>query len=460
MKNTTKKTSGLKVKLLHGSNWIVTIAAVVAVVLLVNVLVGMITEKFQLKIDLTPNRVIGITDTTKQVLKELDKDVNIVIFEDKSLKLPYVDEIIDKYLAHSSHLSLVKVDVVADPGFIKKYDITANEIMSNSMIVECGDKYKLIQPYEIFPMDDEGNMGATINAEGVLTSAITYVTTDENTKIGVVEGHGEYEFLNSNLGYALKQQFIDYSYVNLYTQDIPKDINCLVISGPERDFTDSEIDKIDEYLAQGKSLQIMLSATAPVLPNLEGYIAEWGIKVNNDTIKETNPNFIYNSNDSLIWVEGDTHYITSGLSQIIVPYAKSIDYERDVNTAGLDITSVFTTSGQAISKDNATGKEVKGKYNLAMIVEDSNARSSIVVVGSSSMYSDAYLEYNSDFFVNTLSYQMGKKQVAIIKPKSLAPASLKMTASDVMLSSIVVVFLIPFGILVWGFIVWLRRRFL
>ncbi len=459
-KSKNTNSSGIKSKLLHGSNWIITIAAVVAVAVLLNVVVGLVTEKFQIKIDLTPNRVIGLTDTTKDILSKLDKDVNIVVFEDKSVELPYINEILDKYLAETSHLTRIDVDTVSDPGYIKKYELSANDIMSNSMVVECGEKYKLIQPYELFPVDSEGNMGATIDAEGVLTSAITYVTAEENTVIGVVEGHGEIDFLNSNMGYTLKQQYIEYEYINLYTQDIPENINYLVIPGPEQDFTNDEIDKIDSYLSEGKSMQVMLSATAPSLPNLEGYLSEWGLKINNDTVKDNNPNYIYNSNNSLIWVEGDTHIITAGLSQIIVPYSKSMDIDRDVNLDGLTFSTLFTTSPQAESTDNGTGEKKEGQFNLSMLVEDSSTGASILAVGSSSMYSDSYLEYNSKFFTNAMSYQMGTQQVTLIEPKSLVPASLNMTASDVQLCKIIVIFLIPFAILVWGFIVWLRRRHL
>jgi len=459
-KNKTKNAFGLKAKLLHGSNWIITIAAVVAVVVLVNILVGLITDKFQIKLDLTPNRIIGITDTTKDMLNSLEKDVNIVIFEDKNSQYPYINEILDKYEAESSHIEIVRVDVVSDPAAVKKYELSANDIMSNSIIVECGDKYKLIQPFDIFPPDSNGNFGATINAEGVLTSAISYVTSDENTKIGVIEGHGEYEFLNSNMGYTLKQQYIDYEYINLYTQDIPDDVTYLVICGPERDYTAEEIDKLDAYLSKGKSLQLMLSATAPVLPNLEGYLSEWGLKVNNDTIKENNPNYIYNSNNSLVWVVGDTHQITADLSQIIVPYAKSIDVERNVNLDGLTLSSIFTTSKQATSIDNVTGEENDGEFSLSILVENAATGSSILAISSASIYADAYLEYNSELFTNAMSYQMGTEQVTLIKPKSLVPASLDMSASDVKLAGIIVVFLIPFAILIWGFIVWLRRRHL
>lgn len=451
--------SGIKSKLLHGSNWIVTIAAVVAAVILVNLAVGLVTEKLQIKIDLTPNRVIGITDTTRDILSKLDKNVNIVVFEDKSVELPYINEILDKYLAESSYISRINVDTVADPGYINKYELSANDIMSNSMVVECGDKYKLIQPYELFPVDSEGNMGATIDAEGVLTSAIVYVTSDENTVIGVVEGHGETDFLNSNLGYTLKQQYIEYEYINLYTQDIPDYINYLVIDGAQQDFTDSELDKIDAYLGEGKALQVMVSATAH-LNNLEGYLGEWGLKINNDAVKDNNPNYIYNSNKSHIWVEGDTHQITAGLSQIIVPYSKSIEIDRNVNTDGMTYSTLFTTSPQAESTDNETGDTSDGQFILSMLAEDSDTGASILVVGSSSMYSDSYLEYNSKFFTNAISYQLGTEQVTLIEPKSLVPASLDMTASDIQLCRIIVVFFIPFAILVWGFIVWLRRRHL
>jgi hypothetical protein len=74
---------------------------------------------------------------------------------------------------------------------------------------------------------------------------------------------------------------------------VPDDCVLLILCGTETDYVEtdagdfyapSSITKIDEYLAKDKAMMVLQSAAAPVLPTLNGYLAEWGFAFDGTTV--------------------------------------------------------------------------------------------------------------------------------------------------------------------------------
>jgi ABC-type uncharacterized transport system involved in gliding motility auxiliary subunit len=55
--------------------------------------------------------------------------------------------------------------------------------------------------------------------------------------------------------------------VNLKEENIPANLNCLIIAGPKEEFSDYALFKIDQFLMQGKSLAILLDSFNEIVPN-------------------------------------------------------------------------------------------------------------------------------------------------------------------------------------------------
>lgn len=60
-------------------------AAAVAVVVLFNVVVGILADRFPLNLDLTKDKTYSLSDTSLEIIKSVDKDVQILIFADEEL---------------------------------------------------------------------------------------------------------------------------------------------------------------------------------------------------------------------------------------------------------------------------------------------------------------------------------------------------------------------------------------
>ncbi|MDB9822614.1 Gldg family protein [Deltaproteobacteria bacterium] len=143
------------------------------------------------------------------------------------------------------------------------------------LIMEYGDKMTVIPIMKVFrlpivgihyELTDQDEMKEIINEN--LESLI-----DINEDLGYLADHGS---LNSGGGSAdlqgiqdqeslsnfntLVSQTYSIREIRLSEEDIPESLNCLIIPGPEENFTDYELFQIDQFLMRGKTLAIFLDA--------------------------------------------------------------------------------------------------------------------------------------------------------------------------------------------------------
>ena len=106
-------------------------AAVVALVVLVNLVMGQLPSNVT-EFDLTDNSLYEITDTSRDFLASLDQDVEIVVLAEEDATDERILKFLDRYTALSDHLTLTYVDPVAHPEEASQYDA-----QSDSLIVQC-----------------------------------------------------------------------------------------------------------------------------------------------------------------------------------------------------------------------------------------------------------------------------------------------------------------------------------
>ncbi|MBQ3948122.1 MAG: hypothetical protein II656_06325, partial [Ruminococcus sp.] len=73
------KKSAMAKQLKYGSMSMIILILVVAIVVVINIMVSVMDKRTPMKIDLTPDKRYDLSDETIDVLKGLDKDVEILI---------------------------------------------------------------------------------------------------------------------------------------------------------------------------------------------------------------------------------------------------------------------------------------------------------------------------------------------------------------------------------------------
>ena len=182
----------------YGGSILVEVIIVVAILAIVN----LISLNFFARADLTENKRYSISQSTKDVLRELDDVINIKVYFSKKLP-PYlttltrqVRDVLDEYRAYAGrNLVIYFEDPTDDPELQRRvHSLGIPPVQLN--IIEK-DKAEVMNAYlgiavlfedrsEVIPVVQNAN-----NLEYDLTSAIVKVASDERRTVGFLTGHDE-----------------------------------------------------------------------------------------------------------------------------------------------------------------------------------------------------------------------------------------------------------------------------
>ena len=119
----------------------------IAVVIVINMIVSTIPSKYS-EIDVSNQKLYSIGDETKKILKDLDKDVTIYQIAQSGSEDEKITNLLKKYEDESKHIKVEQKDPVVNPKFVSEY--TSDNLSSNSLIVVCGDRNKVIDYNNIY----------------------------------------------------------------------------------------------------------------------------------------------------------------------------------------------------------------------------------------------------------------------------------------------------------------------
>lgn len=471
------KISNIKHKV---NSWVV-IIAVIAVVVMVNIIVSSLQNKLPLKIDITESKQYEITAQTKEVIKTLEKDSNVkeiklqVLASKDTIEanLPEIAEYIEKYRNLSSKIKVEYVDVYTNQTLLNEYKAKGENLTVGDMIVSIGERYKVISLStvysESFDLSDSTNY--TFNLEAKLTNAIVTVSgLMQEAKVYFLEGHGEQVL--QTLPSILDIQDYSTDTVNIANSDIPEDAQFVICAAPTADFTAEECERIDKFLENGGNFLAVFyptTKTEETLPKLKSYMQEWGITVNNDVVLELDENNMYQT-PLYIYPQFAENDIVKNIAQqklaMLVPQAVSLDI-AEKNPQRATVSKLLSTTDQGLSKANkeelSTSVEEgdsKGTHVLAAIAERESSNSRVMVLGSVHML-ETGLEGNSMFMQNAVTWLTDNTSDFKISPKVISIGRItKLTQTSFNVLHILFVYVIPLIILTIGLVIWNRRRFL
>ena len=132
----------------------VLLAALVAAIIVINLLVGLIPKGITL-IDVTDNDQFTISATTKDFVKKVKEDVTIYVLCPTNVMTPTLDALLARYQIANSHIRIKTVDAQSDTEFQKKFS-GAESMSDYSVIVESARRYRMIDSSSMYYYVIEG----------------------------------------------------------------------------------------------------------------------------------------------------------------------------------------------------------------------------------------------------------------------------------------------------------------
>lgn len=464
----------------NGSYSVGLIVLVIAIVIVINMIAGQLPENIR-NIDISDNRIYEISDTSREILKDLDQDVTFTVFAEKSSTDDMIKTFLDKYASLSDKISVEWVDPVLHPS-----ELTENNVSEDTILVSCKEtgKTTTVAFSDILVTDEysyytTGTSSATeFDGEGQLTGAVNYVTSDSQKKIYYTTGHGESSFSSSVTDLLDKSNMTEEELNLIMTGEIPEDCDLLFMYSPVTDITEDEQALLKDYIAHGGKVYITLpSEKKEETPNLDALLTSYGMTPADGYIADMSRN--YQGNYYYIFPQISAYdEMAEGLSSNMVLLINAHGLTiTDPETDTITVSSFMDTSdqGYAVTEDSQT----EGTYSLGAVAtqtlsaedtaeEDTSGDSEeeleegrLTVVAADSLIdpqiTDAFstLE-NLDLFMNTISANFDDVQNVAIEAKSLQVTYNTMQHAGVI--SLFLIIGIPLIILVFGFVQWWKRR--
>lgn len=452
-----------------------------------------------INIDVTSEKLYELTDTTLEMLQNLEEEIHIYVLQSEENQDTILGETLRRYEEASKMIHVEYKDPMINPNFYQQY--TTDGISMNSLIVESGQRYQVIDYTNIYETEIEyytySSTTTGYDGEGQITSAIDYVTKEEMPVVYSIVGHNEAEVSGSFLQ-AITKANVTMESINLLQYDsIPEDAEFVMIMAPVDDFSKDDANKILEYAKNGGKLFVVTASNIDIaidMPNFQSILDYYNVTVEPGIIFESDRNYYYQSPLYLLPNIEVTSY-TSDLyydRYVFMPYAQPITVEEDDS---LYFTSLLTTSDSSYAKvgaenavtyeqeeDDMTGPFITGvlvEKTVEVMVDSVEAEdtesieedvvvtettdSKLFLFTSELLFTDSANEMvsgaNLTLFNNTFSSFIEEQEGSVSVPvKSYEEDYITVSQGMILLWGAVVIVMIPLALLICGIIIWARRR--
>lgn len=475
------------------------IAGSIAVAVILNLIVAELPSRYTV-FDLTANRLYSLTDDTKELVSNIGEDVTIYVLANENQADSTLANTLDSYEGLSSHIKVTYVDPAVNPKFYTKY--TDGSISSNSVIVESSKRSRVVDYNDLYVSElDYSTYSQNVtgyDAEGQITSAISYVLSENMPKIYMVTGHGELE-LDSTFTDVIQKANIDTETINLMDYDaVPEDAEAVFVNAPTEDLSSDDAEKLLTYLNNGGDIFINTTYTGKDMPNFDKLLDFYGVQVSKGLIIETAQNSYYQDPFYLLpSIEYDTitSDIYSGNSYVFAPYCQGLTFTEKED---VEVTPLLASSEKSYVRDdieNSTSydrqdgdedgpfyiglsctAQVAGAASQEQETDESgntdaasgdvkNSESTAIIFSCENLFTQEadtmVAGTNQKLFSGVLQAfetEDGESSSVVIPVKNYEVEYLTVSQSWISILALITVIVIPFGFLITGFVIWFRRR--
>lgn len=466
--------------------WLIdTSKTVILVLILFAIFIGIniLVQKLDLQdIDVTKNKLFTLSESSINQAKSVNEELKIYLIgfgEGNSL-----EDLVKQYTKQNDKITYESIEDIQDRVDLKsKYGITDE---TQVIILETNSKNKILTIDDLYTYDYTTYTQIDVTEEK-LTNAIVDLTIANKPKIYFLTGHNEYGI---NTEMTMLKAYLE-NEVNeiatldlLVTNNVPDDTDLLVISSPQKDLLDTELEMIMNYINNGGKILWMNDPTfkGETLPNFEKLSGLFGAKFEDGIILEQDarqmalqsPNYII---PNITSTKATKNIATDG--GVLLINASKIKIEDDEKLDELNVTSeeILTTGDTALFRKDATNtstskisSDEQGSFTigakLTKTIDDKEAVMYVlsnnffvvdypITIGSNETYPIMFYN-NKDYILNTIAELTNREDTISIRKDT---GIITYTATDAQDRIIkIVITVIPALIIVIGIVIWFIRR--
>ncbi len=450
--------------------------------------VNFLTLQNHFYLDLTEEKIYTTSQATKDILRNLKKEVNVNFYISKDLPIDLLNvktqviDLMNQYqdLANSK----LKISYIEPENTKEKVrELAEKGIPQIRFNVIKKDKYEVKQGFfgaEITSGEGDSLKRETIpviqsidNLEYDFISAVYSVSREKKEKIAFLKGHGEkdlkipdleksYDVLEVKIASeGEKRGFYVSSKETGEKENKEKDFVTpitLIIAGPTTKISKEEISVIDDYIKNGGNVIVLSEAVNPDLDNnlaaktvdsgINELTKKYGIQINNDLVYDrSNSNISYRqgffsiSRPYPFWVKAlrdnfGNYAALSRIQSVVFPWASSLSLSESEDYVAKPLIS-STNQASTVSEnynllpDNPLYFSNTSQKVIAAFSEpkDKNSKSGLLfVIGDSDFVSRNFINQipdNKTFFSNLVDSVSNSVNLASIRSKNIASRPLK-----------------------------------
>lgn len=439
-------------------HWRVQNGVFIVLLILFAVSLGYLAWKTRVQWDVSQNGRHSLSQASVEGLKKISGPVDITVYataQDAELGdiRKVISEFLSRYQRAKPDLTVTFIDPVEQPKLTQDAGVQVN----GEMVVVFNGKREHLTTFN----------------EQALTSLLLRLVRSREKLVMMLAGHGERKLdgaAGHDLGEFGRQLTINgfkLGTLNLsIDHDVPANASMLIITSPQVDLTDGEVDKLLAYVARGGNLlwlidQAPLHGLQPLAEKLELTLTP-GVVVDPQAQQLKLPiTFALGANYGQHPVTHNFDYIT------MFPFARQITVNENEAWHSVSLVEAAQSgwvetgkldSGIAFDKIYDVSGPVSIAATLSRTLQDREQR--IAVIGSGNFLANTYIGNgnNLDFGINLVNWLTGDENLVAIQPRATLDSSLIL--SEPMLIFIAGGFLIvlPLAFLTSGAVIWWRRR--
>ncbi len=432
--------------------------------------------------DLTQQQFTAVSEQTTQILRGLTEPTAVTVFYQPRHRLyELVSDLLEEYSRISPKIQVEFVDPDQDPArtqqLVREFEIDT----PNLVIFKTGVRHKYLSDtdladydYSTMTMTAEPRVKA-FKGEDAFTSAIVSLAQAQQPLIWLTDGHGEKNVESqepmgaADLKRYLEQQNMRVEQVTLLERtEIPAEVQLLVIAGPTRRITESELLLLQDYLERGGRILALIDPL--VDSGLDGFLERWGIRLGMDIVVDPARQLPFGSAANLFVTTYTRHPIVEKMKTLMTlyPVARSVSPvtppPAEISTMPLALTSPMGWGETTVDSPRFqfdAGLDAKGPVSIAVAAERREpSRGRLVAIGDSDFVINAQLGNigNRDLLMGAVYWLVEQEERIGIGPKPVESIRLRLTGNALVPIFWLSLLALPAVCGTIGVGVWWRRR--